>query len=222
MSGIFGDSVFARASGTSLAGGRFGAPPGRARQRAMGDWTDFFTGDEEVAGGNSTAQPVTDGTLITGTAGPAATHSPGAMPKFGSCLKPYIDDPKNPSSFCILDPKINYTCPPNQIYDPVKLGCVPYKPDLIEGAQPQTGVICPYGTKPVGQACVSLVTPTPSTGGGTKTITAPPGPTPNPNINALSGSGVPTWAILLGVVGAVGLVGAAVVAKKKAGQKGRR
>lgn len=211
MSGIFSGS-----GSVGITGGH-----GRVTSRGMGLFDDFFNDISAEAGDTST---VKDTPMITGTAGPAATHSPGAMPKFGSCLKPYIDDPKNPSAFCILDPKINYACPPNQIYDPVKLGCVPYKPDLIEGAQPQTGVICPYGTKAVGQACVSLVGGGAATGGGVK-----PGPGTGPaqivpdGTNALTGEGgIPTWAYVLGGVGLVAIVGGAIAAKKSAGSSSAR
>lgn len=215
MSGIFGGA----SSAGSIVGGR-----GRlASARGYGLFDDFFGDEEDVAGDSTTAVTggtvVKDGTVIDGTTGTPAKHSQGAMPKFGTCLKPYIDDPVNPKNFCILDPKGNYTCPANQIYDPVKQGCVPYKPDLIQGAVPQTGVICPYGTKAVGAACVSLVGGGAATGGGTKLAT--PGPLVPDGTNALEGEGgIPTWAMLLGGFGIVAIVGGAVYAKKKSGSGG--
>ncbi len=193
---------------------------------------DLFGETEDVAGETTGATaagtPKTvDATVIDGMADPKAKHSQGALPKFGpTCPSDMINDPLNPQNFCIPNPKVNFTCPAGQIYDYARKptpGCAPYAPDLIQGAVPQTGVICPYGTKAVGNACVSLVgasvvkplqtTPGPATGGGGTT---------NPNINALGGSGVPTWAIALAGVGVVGIVGAAIYAKSKDKKKGRR
>ena len=209
MSGIFGGhSVFGAQGGSVGYGGFF---------------DDLFDSTEDVAGATGTPSggSTTDATVITGTASTPAKHSAGAMPKIGSCLKPYIDDPVNPGAFCILDPKGNYTCPANQIYDVVEKKCVPYKPDLIQGAVPQTGVICPYGTKAVGAACVSLVTP--GATGGTKTpVPQPtPGPGPSPMINGLGGGTVEPWMIALAAGGLVLLVGGAIYAKKRQDKSGR-
>lgn len=193
---------------------------------------DLFSETEDVAGdttGATAGTPKTvNATVITGTPGPAAKHSPGALPKFGTCPSDMIDDPLNPQGFCIPNPKKNFTCPSGQIYDYVKQGCVPYAPDLISGATPQTGVICPYGTKAVGKACVSLVGASVVAPIAASPPTAKdPGGITNPNINALSGSGIPTWAIVLGAVGIVAIGGTAVYAKKHNGKmpwskKGRR
>jgi len=205
MSGIFGgQSVFGVQGGSVGYGGFF---------------DDLFDSTEDVAGATGTPAGggTTDATVITGTPGTPAKHSPGAMPKLGGCLKPYIDDPLNPTAFCILDPKGNYTCPANQIYDVYEKKCVPYKPDLITGATPQTGVICPYGTKAVGAACVSLVTPTPGGGGGAKTPVPTPTPGPNPNVNTLGGGTIEPWMIALAAGGLAVIVGGAIYAKKKYG-----
>lgn len=182
---------------------------------------DLFGETEDVAGDTTSATTgtpkTTDATVIGGTAGPKAKQSPGALPKFGTCPSDMIDDPLNPQNFCIPNPKKNFTCPSGQIYDYVKQGCVPYQPDLITGAVPQTGVICPYGTKAVGKACVSLV--------GTSVVApiavkppSPAGPMVPDGINALTGSDIPTWAIVLAGVGVVGIVGTAVYAKKNNGR----
>ncbi len=214
---VFRDNVF----------GGAGIASTRARSGAsLGGLFDFLD-DEDVEAGDATGATtagtpvVKDGTVIPGTAGPAAKQSPGAMPKFGACLKPYIDDPVNPKAFCILDPKGNYTCPPNQIYDPVALKCVPYTPDLIAGAVPQTGVICPYGTKAIGKACVSLATTTPKVGGGGGGLTPPsPDLAISDTKNALGGSTVPTWLLVAAGVAVVGGIGVVAYKRSQAGGKG--
>lgn len=194
---------------------------------SLGGFMDDLFGDNEDVAGDSTSSTtagagggtvVKDATVIGGTAGPKAKQSPGAIPKFDACTGAFIDDPVNPTQFCIPNPKVNFTCPPKQIYDYVKQGCVPYAPDLIAGATPQTGVICPYGTKAVGQACVSLVGTGVPTGGGGGGGGAQPAVVPGPSaVNALSGGGVEPWMIALGLGGLALMGGLAVYAKKKQG-----
>jgi len=209
----------------NVFGGQGIATTRRRSGASLGGLFDFLD-DEEVEAGDVTgatsggAPAVKDATVIPGTASTPAKHSQGAIPKLGGCLKPYIDDPVNPSSFCILDPKGNYTCPANQIYDPVTLKCVPYTPDLIAGAKAQTGVICPYGTKAVGKACVSLANTTPKVGGGGGLTPPSPDMAINDTKNALAGSSVPTWLLVAAGVAVVGGIGVVAYKKSQGGGKG--
>lgn len=195
---------------------------------------DLFGETEDVAGETTGATaagtPKTvDATVIDGTADPKAKHSQGALPKFGpTCPSDMINDPLNPQNFCVPKPGINFACPVGQGYDYARKptpGCAPLVGDTMVGPNGVVvGTMCPYGTKKVGQACVSMVGSGTATGGGGGAV-APAtggGGTTNPNINALGGSGVPTWAIPLAGVGVVGIVGAAIYAKSKDKKKGRR
>jgi hypothetical protein len=219
--------------GGSLGGGSvFG---GKGGSIGFGGFLDDLFGDtEDVAGeaGNVATTPgataTTDATVIPGTPGKAAAQSPGALPKFGSCPSGMVDDPKNPSAFCIPDPKKNFACPTGQVFDYVKGACAPFTPDYLATS---TGTIapapCPYGTKLVGKTCVSIAGGGAATGGGTKPATTlPTGTSVDPGTNALSGSSVPTWAIVLGGVALVGGLGTAIYAKTHNGKmpwsKGRR
>lgn len=202
--------------------GRHSLTPGFGS--VLDDIATLFDAHEDEAGdsstGGSATSSTTDGTLIGTKASTPAKQSPGALPKFGTCPADMIDDPLNPQNFCVPSPKKDFTCPRGQMYDYVKQGCLPLPttPDTLTGGTAPTGLACPYGTKLVGNACVSLV------GTGIAPIkpspaVPPPASTVPTGTNALSsGSSIPTWAIALGVGGAVVLVGAAVYAKKNNGK----
>lgn len=203
MAGNFGGSSLA---GTSLGLGGF--------------LDDLFGDTEDVAGDTTSATASTttvDATVIPGTASTPAKQSPGALPKFGTCPADMIDDPLNPQNFCVPSPKKDFTCPRGQIYDYVKQGCVPQSADTMTGATTPTGLACPYGTKLVGNACVSLV------GTGVAPIKPSPASTPGATTptgtNAIAGgSSIPSWVIALGLGGAALLVGTAVYAKTHNGK----
>lgn len=217
-----------------MAGTLSGNVFGGGSSIGLGGFLDDLFGDTEDVAGDTTGAttagtPQTvDGTIIPGTPGSKAKQSPGALPKFGPCPSDMIDDPLNPKSFCVPKPGVNFACPPGQMYDYARKptpGCAPLNIDPLLGSNgPAVSNGCPYGTKRVGRACVSMV----GSGGATLGSKTPNpdlsdgGPAPNPIINALGGSGIPTWAIALAGLGVVGIVGAAIYAKSKGKQKGRR
>lgn len=147
------------------------------------DFGDFFGGSSPIdagtegAGGGDTSGGVDTSPLTPQTGEAPVKTSPGAVPKFDICAPPYVQDPLNPN-FCILDSKVNTTCPKGQVYDPVKKGCVSSADyyDFLGGQGTHvdpTKQNCPYGQKLVNGKCVNLAAPTPT---GTSTVKPPPKP----------------------------------------------
>ncbi len=192
--------------------------------RGVGDWWD------DLVGGSDNENTAIDPT--ESSSGPRLQQSYGALPKFGSCPDGMVDDPVNPSQFCVLSAaakKKEASCNATEFYSPVTLKC---EPKIYNGAltgcpsgswQATDGschpVICPTGTE-MDQKTFQCKKPSSSSGSAAPKVpvapqTAPP-VEPPPSMMA----GISPMMIVAGVLGFAALGAVVYKVRKDRAAKG--